>query len=518
MSRLKHGAKSINHFAGGMVAFSLVGLLLPLIVLSGFGLYAVVTHGYAVHFAIFLLASSLMVMIPRGLWLRSQRKNRVPEETNEEVFVEASSDWSETELELWSQANTSIKNKLDLDNDWSALKKHGLEIAAEMSQAYGKKELDFTLPEGLQLLEEISRRYRKILHTHVPGIDLVKVSQLKWVYDKNDKYGEQAGNAIKYGMHVWRFARAANPAAAVASELRSQLFGALKDKASKNLQHNIKRAFLQEIAKLSLELYSGRFTIESSDIQTSKATLADKARKAIPLEPVRITVVGQMNAGKSSLVNALLKEVNAEVDALPATDDIRSYQCHFDGEEQLNIIDMPGLDGNLKMTQSMLEQITHSDLVLWVLKANQSARQLDVELREQIDAYYQEKKHQSHKRAKVIGVLNHIDGLKPSNEWAPPYDLTDQAQPKVKTINAAMEYNQSLLSFASIYPLALPSDKPQFGLDALEQEIQEQCDHAKAVQLNRRRNEHKGAAGIKQQSQRLFKGAAEIVKNAVKSN
>ncbi|WP_076590421.1 GTPase family protein [Vibrio ostreicida] len=499
-----------QRYAGSVVLISLIGAVAPILLVSGFGIYSIIQQGYVMHLTLALLISTVVFFIPRWLW--GMWAKRSPSDDTEDILVEASSDWSDAELRIWQQANQSIQRKLTYSSDWASVKSHGIHIAAEIAQAFDKKALDFTVPEGLQLLEEISRRYRQVLDQHVPAVDRIKVSQMKWLYEVNEKYGEQAVKLGKRGMLAWRVLRVSNPIAAIASELRGKLLGSLTDKVSDNLQRNAKQALLQEVAQVCIDLYSGRYTTDKGDIGLSDIEQQDHARAETPLSPIRIAIVGQISAGKSSLVNTLTQHLNAEVDPLPATDDIRLYRCTLEGEEQLNLIDTPGLDGSDNMAARVLEQITQSDLVLWVLKANQSSRQLDVTLREQVADYYLRPEHRSRKRPTIIGVLNQVDKLHPAAEWAPPYDLSDDERVKANTLRAALDYNRGQLAMDTLYPLGQPQGRPSFGLEALETEIQAQYTQAKHVQLNRRRNEAKGA-GWKGQSQRLFKASETIIKN-----
>ena len=64
--------------------------------------------------------------------------------------------------------------------------------------------------------------------------------------------------------------------------------------------------------------------------------------------PLRIAVAGQISAGKSSLINALLGRDVAEVDVIPTTDAARTYETTFDDVEAM-LLDMPGLDGSAKI-------------------------------------------------------------------------------------------------------------------------------------------------------------------------
>ncbi len=508
MTRIKKSIRSLNRYAGGLLAFSFIGVIFPLLILSIVGLYYVIEQGYVVPFAIVLLVSASMVFIPRLIW---QKANENQSKSEAKHFVEPSTDWSDAEQAIWLSSNKSIEKLLVRNDDWGSLKDHGIDIAGTVAKAFGKKELDFTVPEGLQLMEEISRRYRKVLNDHVPAVDLVKVSQITWAYQAGDKYGETALKYSKRGMLAWRIFRAANPAAAIANEVRSKMLSSLTDQISDNLQRNAKRALLQEVAKVCIDLYSGRYTIDSQKVSSSKISKEDDKRNLPEIEPVRVTLVGQISSGKSSLVNALTNEMNAEVDLL-STGDMAVYQCHLEDSEILKLVDMPGLDGQQKSVQNMIEQMTQSDLVLWVLKANQPSRQLDVTLATEFEDFYRRPENISLKKPKLIGVLNQVDKLKPSCEWYPPYDIYDNENPKSQTIRAAIEFNHNLLPFDMTLPLALPEEKLEFGLVELEKEIERQCDQAKNVQLNRQRNEAKGSATLYKQGQRLFKASGQVVK------
>lgn len=509
MKKIKQSVELLNQYSGGLIAVSLVGVILPLLVLCGFGLYAIFRYGYTIHFACIVFISSLLVFIPR--WLLSKNLQTKVDESEEEILVEASDDWSEKETKIWEDLNDSITRKLKKNEDWSELKAHSLELIAETGQAFGKKELEFTAIEGLQLLEEVSRRYRQVLSEHVPYIDSLKISHMKWLYDVQDEYGDVAKKTYNSGMLLWRAARWLNPAAAVASELKGQILSSMADSTVSNLQNNAKVALLQEVVKVSIDLYSGRFIIEENGLKESEIK-EDDQQKIIKIDPVRVVIIGQMNAGKSSLINALTKKSQTEVDSMPATDDISVHPVMIDGEEHLRFIDTPGLDGEPKITNIILKQVLHADLVIWVLRANQPARALDVELLNKIHEFYDRKENISRKKPKIIAVLNQVDRLKPVAEWSPPYDLHDQNNPKVKIINEALIYNRNILQVDDFYPLAIPENQPTLGVEQLESEIQKQYNNAITVQFNRRRNEARSEGFMMKNGQRLYKGGKELIK------
>jgi predicted GTPase len=296
------------------------------------------------------------------------------------------------------------------------------------------------------------------------------------------------------------------------AELKSKVLSLFTD----NLQQNIKQALLQEVASVCIDLYSERFSIEDENIMASKASSRDTENKTLPLEPLRVVVVGQTIAGKSSLINTLVGEFSAEVDALPTQTEVKTYSCKVDGIEELRLVDLPGLDGNNKTENLILLEMIEADLILWVLKANQSSKQLDSELHIKLNKYYSDPKNQSRKQAKIIGVVNQVDKLKPTSEWSPPYDLTTPSTVKEKTIIAAIKFNKNILTFDQFIPLAIPEDKQHFGVDVIENLIMDSHNEGKNTQLNRQRHEAKGRdTTFKNQSKRLFKGGYTLLKNAI---
>src|SRR4249920_442837 len=103
-------------------------------------------------------------------------------------------------------------------------------------------------------------------------------------------------------------------------------------------------------------------------------------------EPLLFVVVGEVKAGKSSLLNALFGQEFAKVDVLPATD--RIYIFRYGAEESsvevspqlteryqpiaflkdFNVVDTPGTNTMVPEHQTITESfIPRADLVLFVL-------------------------------------------------------------------------------------------------------------------------------------------------------
>jgi predicted GTPase len=511
--RVKNSLTQLDKLSSGVTAVLTLAILLPVLVLCGFGLYAIIQYGYTVHFAIALVASFFLFYIPL-LWLRRKANIKVATlEINEDSLVQASADWSEAENVIWQCLNQNIEAQLAEDDAWGSLKSHGLVIANATAQEFSRGDLQFSVTDGLKLLEEVSRRYRAILKDNVPFVESIKVSHLKFIFDHQDKIetGKQAADLVSKAYRVYQFI---NPIAAVTKEVRNKLLGDIAGNVGDNLQLNMKRAFLQEVAAVSIDLYSGRFSIEDQDIKKSTIAVEDEQSEPKPLEPLRIAVIGQISAGKSSLINTIKGALDAEVSALPSTNAVNVYSCAIGDIEVLNLVDLPGLDGDEKINKTVLKHVTNADMVLWVLKANQSSRQLDRQFMLSLEEFYAHKDNLHRKKPVITGILNQVDKLKPLAEWSPPYDLNQSDSAKVDTINKAIEYNQKLLNLNHIIPTSFSSESQVWGLERLEQLITTNVDESINVQRNRQRLES-GNTSASAQFKRVFSGGKSLFKNMI---
>src|SRR5262249_52431266 len=149
------------------------------------------------------------------------------------------------------------------------------------------------------------------------------------------------------------------------------------------------------------------------------------APAAEPAEAVRrvtLALIGQVKAGKSSVVNALLGKQRALADVLPATNEVTRYELHPEGiDTRLVLLDTiryghagPG-DDQVQATEGAAQQ---SDLLLLVVHARNPARQPDAEILQKLRQWYAA--HPELRMPPVLGVMTHIDLLSPAMEWAPP--------------------------------------------------------------------------------------------------
>jgi predicted GTPase len=162
---------------------------------------------------------------------------------------------------------------------------------------------------------------------------------------------------------------------------------------------------------------------------------------------VTIALVGQVNAGKSSLINALLGQRVAVTNVLPQMDQVQRHSVRLsDTDQRIVFLDTPGYSGTglsrslQKQTQRAIEQ---ADLVLLVMSASNPARQADQQILDQTLASVAAQSHR--KPPPVIGVLTHIDTLAPLLEWDPPYNWQTPTHLKEENIRGAVDYAAELL-------------------------------------------------------------------------
>lgn len=216
--------------------------------------------------------------------------------------------------------------------------------------------------------------------------------------------------------------------------------------------------FLSKVGFYLIEMNSGRLRGGAARYRQLQAELrrstdlsaAGGTATAITAEPpaepweVRVALVGQVKAGKSSLINALLGRQQAAVDVLPQTKQVQQYELRVSTtEDRLVLLDTAGYgdDGaTAEQMREMQEALRGADLVLLVMDAASPARRADVKLLGELTNWLQANLHR--KPAPVLGVLTHIDQLRPPLEWTPPYSWREPSQPKEHSIAGAVAYTR----------------------------------------------------------------------------
>lgn len=137
-----------------------------------------------------------------------------------------------------------------------------------------------------------------------------------------------------------------------------------------------------------------------------------------------VTIAGRTNAGKSSLLNAIVGEKIASVSSKPQTTRTRITGIRNIGDVQLVFFDTPGLHKPVnKLSEHMLntvkESVSDIDAVVFVMDCTKKINQQELDLLKSLNA----------SKMPVILILNKIDLLKNKDELAPVIaELTSKIQ------------------------------------------------------------------------------------------
>jgi uncharacterized protein len=407
-------------------------------------------------------------------------------------LAQPSREWHVAERDAWSLVlaiadETAPLNFLELDPLLAVGRKTIEAVAGRLHADAEDAWARFSLPEAMLLGERLCRDIRREALRRIPGVRSVKLSQLLWLQSQSERYGPVARLGWRFGHGLWRTVRAAiNPLQAVGQEVSGMVFDRTAGILSLRVRSYATRLFVLEIGRAAIDLYSGRLRLAEDDIRAAQQR--DMAGATVdPVMPVRILIAGQVSAGKSSLLNALAREVRGAVGPVPTTAIATDFLLDQDGRPSVVLVDMPGIDGSAAVTEELLRQAERADLVLWVASATQAARAND---RGALDVLRAKGAAQLTRRpAPILLALTHIDQLRPAGEWTPPYDIATPTRPKAQAIRAAMDSVARILDLPidAIVPVAVPPGIATYNLDALWARIALAIDEAKLVQLDRLR-------------------------------
>lgn len=214
------------------------------------------------------------------------------------------------------------------------------------------------------------------------------------------------------------------------------------------------------------------------------------ASSTTPLS-ITIAVIGQVKAGKSSLVNCLLGGQQAVTDILPATRGVSRYQLTWpERHEQLVLLDTPGYadaGATAAELRETAEAVRQADLTLLVLDARSPAREADLLTLTGLEDWF--KAYPQFKPPRIIIVLNKIDGLSPVLEWKPPYQWQTPTSAKERNIAAAIEYAREVFAERAVNYVPVCADWEQQRQTGIKEDLipamSRQLDGARATSLLR---------------------------------
>jgi predicted GTPase len=350
-----------------------------------------------------------------------------------------------------------------------------LDLSGDIARHYHPKASDpvgsLTVPEILAAGHLALEDMELWVQQYVPGSRLVTVDHVR-LLAKAPKYYDLLTNV------GWAVGILTNPVANIPRFVVSKTVLA---SATNDLQANMLAAFyaayLGRVGRYCIEMNSGRLRggadkfreamsrLHSTEVPATDvgpvpaptpapAEQRESVRVVTPTpkvdkQVVTIAIVGQVKAGKSSLINALLGERQAKVDVLPETRSVRRYHLDLsaEGPEELILLDTPGYNeagATDAQDRETRQAVRHADLVLLVLDAKSPARRTDLVFIRGLSDWLNSQPQL--KVPPIVAVLTHIDLLTPSLEWSPPYDWQTGTRVKEKAILSAVEYNSGQFS------------------------------------------------------------------------
>ena len=373
----------------------------------------------------------------------------------------------------------------------------------------------FSLPEVLLLAEQLSRDVRREALRHIPGIRAMRLSHLLWAQRQNERYGAVAQTGWRVGSGLWRVIRVAlNPLQAAGQETSAVIMEKTAKVLSYRLRAYATRMLVLEIGRASIDLYSGRLALSEDEIRAARE--GDMASTAESVAAVRIVLIGQINEGKSSLLNAMAQEMRCAVGPVPTTSSTREYLLDVEGHPTVMLVDIPGIGERAETVPELLSQAERADIIMWVASATQPAREPDRKGLDDLRAWA--KAQLARRTPPVLLALTHVDELRPAAEWRPPYDITAPAGPKARAIRAALDAAARALDLPvdAIVPVAVPPGREPYNLDALWARIAVELDEAKLVQLDRLRVGQEGI-NLRDLANQLGHAGRLIIKGIVKA-
>jgi hypothetical protein len=399
-------------------------------------------------------------------WQRQRRLLPLPEAPVPEHWT----DRDESARKL-IDARLANAGKLDIRQltDFEFYRQTTLEMAHELASFYHPKAKDplshLTAPEVLAVVELVSHDLAELVDRYVPGAN--RLSLTEW--QEAQRWAKRLTDGYQLYSNVsWALSALLNPVAAASRYAASQVgLTAPVQRIQQDLLLWFYRQYVLQLGTYLIELNSGRLRVGATRYrQLVGSRLPSPEQPNGEAEPdvadvpavaqVTITLLGQVKAGKSSVVNALLGERKAKTDVLPATSEVNRYELKSDGiPTKLVLQDTVGY-GHAGPRADQLaatrETARKSDLLLLVLHARNPARQADLQQLEDLDVFF--KSRPDLKRPPLLAVLTHIDLLSPTMEWAPPYNWRHPMRPKEQSIQDAMAAVQKQLG--SHVPIVVP--------------------------------------------------------------
>ncbi|KAM3094784.1 GTPase [Phormidesmis sp. 146-12] len=380
--------------------------------------------------------------------------------------------------------------------DWNIFWQRCLQLISAIAQIYYPQTkqplLNIYIPQAYRLLRGTVDDLDQWMQRLGPVLNQVTIGQAYQAYEIYQKLEPSARKVWR----AWNWAQwLLNPAAAVARTATQRTSDRATQELLGNLNQLLREAALRNLSRQAITLYSGSASpgletvtpaqpaLPKAQTQTLREILSQtKSPEAIAQQPVNLLLVGRTGAGKSSLINTLFVEAQAQVDALPSTDRLQDYRWQTSTGEALTLWDTPGYEqiNRGELRDQVIDHAAHADVVLLLTPALDPALQMDLDFLKDLKAEV--------KDLPTLAIVTQVDRLRPIREWQPPYDWRSGDRPKEISIREATEYRSGVFqeTCSLVLPLVTGGDRRQaWGVEALSVALLDLIDPAKQLRLAR---------------------------------
>jgi predicted GTPase len=443
--------------------------------------------------------------------------------------------WTERDRAAWLQVVKYVAQAPPLAPEQTAdLRRYaedGQKLALTVARIYKPDAVDpfghLTVPEILTCSELVANDLHALTVQYIPGSHLIRVNDLKFARKAVDWY-ETGRNVYWLGSAFLNPIKTAAQFAATKVGLQTPF-----QHVRNSMLHWFYATYLRELGRHLIELNSGRLKVGAKRYRELIAAHLDPARSApvdvtsasgppptTSTEPVTLALVGQVKAGKSSLVNALLGDQRAAVSVTPETMGATRYRLHSEGIPPLTIVDSAGYGEAGATDRDLAAAITlakETDLLILVCHARNAARRADVEFLDRLKSNFE--KLPGLKLPTVIVALTHIDLLTPASEWAPPYDWEAGTRPKEVSIRNAVAAVKDLYGsrIDGVVPVCAAEGKVLNVRDELIVRVASRLIEARGISLLRALHAEANMGKVSKIGSQIYAAGKEVLGNLLKS-
>lgn len=334
-------------------------------------------------------------------------------------------------------------------------------LSKELAEYYHPDAADpfssLTIPEIAAAIRLVADDLEQLVLQSIPGSRLLTVKQWR-------SFGDTPKWVNRIRNSVWAGSFLLNP-------LNIARYGFSRvtvDKVGTNLQSEVLAGiylrFIRQVGFYLIEMNSGRLRGGADAYRNAFEEqagagepnpiggAAPSQRPSLVSRPVTIGIVGQVSAGKSSLINYLTGNQQAAVDMLPQTRHVERYTLpvsvgeNSQGTVSVDLLDSPGygVDGaNASQQAEIQTALQSSDIMLLVIDGHSPSKAADAATLKQVETWYAE--HPNLLPPPIVVVLSHVDLIPPAMQWSPPYQLDRPQTPKGKNISEAIAWTKEEL-------------------------------------------------------------------------